>query len=388
MTIRLIAGTSFLTAYSGTLYLIKELEAQGCNVIVHVPCQEGELELYREQGLEVRELGKSKLPGFLVRLRFRGVLLRLSALMVMLCSRRVILTESTYLREASFVKKIKGRSMCLVHYCQELHLADEYPQLPSIQLLNRLARVPDRVIDVEPNRARIRHEKLSLGVMPWVLLNTLPMKALPERRPAGSLAKLACCELPSDIPILLHMGGIGREKPMERVLEAVETCGRDVFFLAFCNGSEDQLVTLRQEALDRLGEGMFHIVGPKKRLDLLSSAWEADIGLVDYSPSVEHTSNQKYCAPTKLYEFMALGLAILGSDNPSMQQVVEGAGAGVCARGGTPKDLAEALCLVLEDPKALQEMKRCAIQAFASRFSYEKANSPVVEEITDFMMNS
>jgi glycosyltransferase involved in cell wall biosynthesis len=376
----IVAGTGFLTAYAGTLYLARALQAAGHSVRLMVTATEEEAAEYAKLDVPVNCLIRKHGPGFLR--KWETLRHRLAVILAILCSRRVILTESYFLSEAALAKRLRGDTLKLGHYCQELHLADEYPYIPRLKLLNCLARVPDFVVDVEPNRARTRMTRQELREMPYVLRNTLPASAMPPRAAPGGLERLAGVALPQDYPILIHMGGIGREKPLERVIDAVSACDSRVFFLAFCNGSSESIEILRQYAERKLAHGTFAILGPRRRADLLACAWEADIGVVDYSPSVENTSNQRYCAPTKLYEFMALGLAILGSDNDSLREVIEAERIGKCAASGDVTALGSALEEMIADNNELRAMGSRAAQTFQERHCYEKLCIPVVNEIS------
>ena len=73
---------------------------------------------------------------------------RIRIFVAMLRVRRVILTESMFLIEAATAKALLGRGLMLAHFCQELHLASEMPDLPRAKLNGRLARIPDFTIDV------------------------------------------------------------------------------------------------------------------------------------------------------------------------------------------------------------------------------------------------
>ena len=115
------------------------------------------------------------------------------------------------------------------------------------------------------------------------------------------------------------------------------------------------------------------------REQLRASLSEADIGAIDYSFSVERTANQKHCAPTKLYEFMACGLAILGSNNDSLRNVIEREGIGCCAAGDAPRDLAEALNRLLDS--GVEQMKRKARAVFAEKYSFEVACESEIRKI-------
>lgn len=377
----LAAGTGFLRAYSGTLYLAREMKALGCSLEVWVVGGDDEAAEYADLDIGVVFTREPKWGG-MYRKAF-GIYYRLRLICAMLWSRRVIVTENTFLMEAAVAKILCGNRLRFVQYAQELQLAAEYPLLPRIGMIERLglARYATRVVDVEPNRARVRQAALGLRDIPLVMRNTLPRAGMPRRSPPGTLATLAGVVLPPGVPILIHMGGIGREKPLTRVIDAVESCSARVFFLAFCSGSRDEIDRLAKYATEKLGAGNCAILGPKRRDELLAAAWEADVGVVDYSPSVENTSNQRYCAPTKLYEFMALGLAILGSDNDALREIVETEKIGLCSVGPGTDELGRALCGIVSDPANLCGMKARGPFAFDERHCYEKVCSPVALEI-------
>ena len=379
--ILLVSSVCFLRAYSGTLHLARALRAFGHTVQILVTATEAEAAEYATLDIPVTCLVRRKGPGF--SRKWETLRHRLRIFFEILQSRQIIVTENGYLLEASIAKKIRRGHLILGQYCQELHLAEDYPDIPRIRLLSRLARVPDFVVDVEPNRARVRQQKLRLRESPYILHNTLSLHGMPPRAEAGALETLAGVPLPLNFPILIHMGGIGREKPLERIIDAVSKCRVKVFFLAFCNGPPQSIEILRQYADSKLEPGTFAVLGPRRRDELLASAWEADIGVIDYSPSVENSYNQRFCAPTKLYEFMALGLAILGSDNDSLSQIVDGERIGSCAQGGRTHDLALSLESIVANRDEMQAMGSRAAVAFQRFHCYEKLCLPVVEQISN-----
>ena len=66
---------------------------------------------------------------------------------------------------------------------------------------------------------------------------------------------------------------------------------------------------------------------------------------------------------------MACGLAILGSNNDSLRDVIEREGIGRCAAGDAPRDLAQALKRLLDSD--VERMKRKARAVFAEKYAYE-----------------
>ncbi|MBC8478253.1 glycosyltransferase, partial [bacterium] len=113
---------------------------------------------------------------------------------------------------------------------------------------------------------------------------------------------------------------------------------------------------------------------------------EADIGVIDYAYRVEPTLNQKYCAPTKLFEFMACGLALLGSANDSLYSIIVEHEIGACATDDSIEALAAALNKLLRyTANDLQSVKARARRVFAEKFSYEKCCSEPLRELVTFL---
>lgn len=378
-----VSGIDFDRSYAGTQYLLERLD-ESFDISLYMLTSPRSRVWYDRLPHTCHVFPFWDTPWVGTRFRFMSKVFRIVVFLRMLLARQLLITETTYLREAAWAKKIRGRRMVLTQFCQELFLPEEYPKdrWPATQ--KQFARVPDVVVDVDPFRARIRKDYYGLSRMPYVLRNTFPLSQMPPRAPRGRLWELA--EIPpppAGMPVLVHAGGVGREKPFDRIIDAVAALDRPVFLLAFCTATEEKIQYFRDYAARKLKPGTYHLGPTVPREQLRASLWEADVGVVDYTFSVEPTVNQKYCAPTKLYEFMACGLAILGSNNDSLRDVVEREGIGCCAVGDSPRDLAAALDRMLDS--GMEEMKRKAGAVFADRFSYESACVEEVRRIAEAM---
>lgn len=374
-----VAGIEFDRAYAGTQNLLEKLN-ETFEVVLYVHANARRRRWYEQLPFSCHVFPYRDPTWRQWHVRFTYRVFSLIVRLRLLFARRALITESSYLREAAWAKRIRRRRMVLAQFCQELQLAEEYPQerWPAIQ--KRLARVPDIVIDVDPSRAKIRADYYGLDRMPFVLRNTFPKSQLPVPGSQGGLWKLAGIPPPPlGVPVLAHAGGVGREKPLERVIDAAAEAARPLFLLAFCSAGAADLRRLREYASNKLEAGSFAFVPPVSRENLRANLWEADIGVVDYSFSVEPTQNQRHCAPTKLYEFMACGLAILGSNNDSLRDVIEREQIGRCAKGDAPHDLGVALNQLLDS--GVEEMKRKARAIFTEKYSYEVACEGEVRKI-------
>ena len=380
-----VAGIDFVHGYAGTQYLLDRL-GRRFDVAIYVLTPPSNRAWYKRLPHASHAFPTK---GYAGRFRPMSKLFRAAVFMRMLFARRVLITEATYLREAAWAKRLRGGKMALAQFCQELYLPEEYPAgSPKgrwSETQKRHALAPDVVVDVEPHRARVRKDSYGLARLPYVLPNTFPLAQMPERAPAGALWELAGVPRPAaGMPVVVHAGGIGAEKPLERIIDAVAGAGVPAYLLAFCTAKEADLRRVREYAGKKLAADRFRICPPVSREDLRARLWEADVGAVDYSHSSEPTTNQKHCAPTKLYEYMACGLAVLGSNNDSLREIVEREGIGRCAAGDGPQELADALREMLEGD--LAGMKSRARAAFEERHCYEKACDAAAEEIAAEML--
>ena len=94
-------------------------------------------------------------------------------------------------------------------------------------------------------------------------------------------------------------------------------------------------------------------------LELRDYSMGAGVGLVPYLPMPDHLS----ALPTKLFEYMAMGIPVLASDFPLWRHLVEASGAGRVVEP-VPGPLASTLLAMLADPEALKACARAGRRAY------------------------
>lgn len=99
---------------------------------------------------------------------------------------------------------------------------------------------------------------------------------------------------------------------------------------------------------------------------LLARAAGAGVGLVTLLPR----PNYLEALPTKLFEYMAMGIPVLASDFPLWRRLVEQAGSGVLARP-EPDAVARALVTLCSDPERLRRHARAGREAYRARYRWE-----------------
>jgi glycosyltransferase involved in cell wall biosynthesis len=75
--------------------------------------------------------------------------------------------------------------------------------------------------------------------------------------------------------------------------------------------------------------------------------------------------------PTKMFEYMAAGLAVIASDFPLWRQILEDAGAGICVDPRSPSAIAEAIGRLTDSPGEAERMGQRGREAVLGRYNWE-----------------
>lgn len=198
-------------------------------------------------------------------------------------------------------------------------------------------------------RAHITKAFYALPQMPAVIPNKPAehprRKNLPVSDP-GIAEKIARMER-SGKKIIMYMGILSRERPLEPVIEAVEQA--DGYVLAVLGGRTPYLDQLERDMGGRfvyLGE-----VAPPLHLEIAS---HADVAYISYVPQ-KGSINAVFCAPNKVYEFAGFGIPMLCNDNPGLKFTVEYYGMGVCAADLSAGSIKTALSKIDANAAAMGE---------------------------------
>jgi glycosyltransferase involved in cell wall biosynthesis len=92
----------------------------------------------------------------------------------------------------------------------------------------------------------------------------------------------------------------------------------------------------------------------------------ADVGLVPLQPVDKFYKN----IPTKMFEYMAVGLPIVGSDLPPIRRFIQESNAGLLAIPSDPHSHAEKILSIIECPEMAKQMGQKGREAFLSKFNW------------------
>ncbi len=380
-----LVGRGFMRGYSGTQYLLDALHRRGSDLDVIVLDQKSNRKLYADLAYPVQVYSPMGVPG--MRGEVNTWLRNWANPMLWDYVRRYRNSQSVLVCEGEFSAVIKlGQWLYpripVFHFCQELELASKAYYWKSYRALTEAA---DGFLDVEPHRAGIRARLLGRSKPYWILPNSLPLKDGVVTADASLLADILARK--GMRPLLIYTGTVGNaDKPFSRLLEIVARVRYPVAFVAILgNVNPQQLVNLQVTARRMLSHVPHQLLGPQARRCVISSLPLADVGLIDYAYATCPTENQRYCAPTKFFEYMAAGLALVTSDNPSLRDIIEKEQLGGCAANDDIGSFSAAIDVVLSNPDELALMKLRARAVFVSRYCFDVVGEPVVSELLQMM---
>ncbi|WP_426337307.1 glycosyltransferase [Pseudoduganella sp. R-31] len=152
-------------------------------------------------------------------------------------------------------------------------------------------------------------------------------------------------------PVVAYLGTLDRARCLERVLDALVLVRRELpqasLLLIGSSPQQGDVVQLLGAARERGLEEAVQVTGWLPPVQ----AWEYLLGAQAAISYVPRGALYDVSSPTKLLEYLALGMPCVGNDIPDQEAVLAASGAGWLA-ASTPQAMAEGLLAILRDPQA------------------------------------
>lgn len=184
-------------------------------------------------------------------------------------------------------------------------------------------------------------------------------------------------QISSDHKILLYMGQVSWWRGIEQEIQSMKflkNCNLVIFGMggAGAGGYLDELrlLSVKERVWDRV-----HFFPPVPFKDVTQCAMSADIGFVLHQ---NIGLNYYYVCPNKMFECMAAGLPIVGSNFPEVKRFVNGYKVGVTCNPSDPRAIADGVEYILAKPGRLEEMKQNALEA-AKTLNWEVESMKLVK---------
>jgi len=168
--------------------------------------------------------------------------------------------------------------------------------------------------------------------------------------------------------VLAFTGSFSRERGIVEAMEALRHLPTDVKLLAI-GGPQETLEELRARAASLAVASRVVFTGPLPVSGMFEALQVADAGLVVYPPQIAKYDHQ---APNKLFDYMAMGLAIVASDRREIRRTAIDPGLALGIPDIEPRTVANAVARLRDDPATRRDMGRRARLAFEREHCWER----------------
>jgi len=270
----------------------------------------------------------------------------------------------------------------LIFYSYELYT--DRPGIPAKPFWNMLERLlihhADLVVACEPNRARVLQERFNLPECPMVVLN-VPPRNTELKRSRRIQDYLQTQGIPAAKVAYFH-GWINRARCADTFVRAMKHTDPDVVLFFVGPIEEAFKQELLQLARDLGVEKRVIFRGVVPSEELMEYPASADVGL---QAQLNVGLNSFYCAPIKLFQYLSVGLPVIGSNFPGMLDVIEKNNAGICVDPESEKEIAAAINRILGGDALRQNLSKNAFRAAHEKYCYEVEGKKLLDIIERFL---
>lgn len=155
--------------------------------------------------------------------------------------------------------------------------------------------------------------------------------------------------------VVLYLGRIAQSRKSDFLLDVTEvlrkTCPEVLLVIAGDAPSDDEMAWMRREIAARGLERNVLLTGWLPQRTALGYAVRAEVGLAAVPRGVLGDT----MSPTKVVEYLALGIPTVANDVPDQQLVIAGSGAGLCVPMEA-QAFAAAVTQLLDDPEQARQL--------------------------------
>lgn len=248
-----------------------------------------------------------------------------------------------------------------------------WAKAPMEALERRLVAEVDAIVTVNRSLAEILARRLGASDI-HVLHNCPPRTS----RPMGDAPLRRTLMLPDATPLLLYHGSLAPHRGVEQLLAAITRPELRSAHLAFL-GFGPLIDWLRHEARDPRFGGRVHVLDAVAPDELAAWIHGVDVAV---APIQASTLNHRYSSPNKVFEAIAAGTPVAGSDFPEFRRVIndpDHGPLGALFDPSRPDEIARVVRAMLDaEPAARAALRRRCRDASERRWNWETESRSLV----------
>ena len=168
-----------------------------------------------------------------------------------------------------------------------------------------------------------------------------------------------------------YVGGIADIRGIKEVIKSLKYVPNVSLNLV---GKFNSIQT-RNEVQSYEGWSQVNELGFKNRQEVANILASSIAGLVTFHPLQNHIDAQ----PNKMFEYMSAGLPIITSNFPLWREIVEGNNCGVCVDPLNPKEIADAIQFIVDNPLKAKEMGENGKNAIYDHYNWSNESKKLFE---------
>ncbi len=170
---------------------------------------------------------------------------------------------------------------------------------------------------------------------------------------------------------ICYVGGLFPKRGVKELVQAMEYVDAELVLAGTFSPPEFE------EELSKLnGWNKVDYRGQVNRVELLNILKSSSIGAVTLHP----TASYMEALPIKMFEYMSAGIPFVASNFPLWKQIIDAESCGLVADPVDPKEIANALQFLLDNPEDAKNMGMNGYQAFISKYNWDKEE----QKLNDF----
>jgi glycosyltransferase involved in cell wall biosynthesis len=140
---------------------------------------------------------------------------------------------------------------------------------------------------------------------------------------------------------------------------------------------------LKQEITQYRGWKQVNELGYLNRREVANVLNRSKAGLVILHP----ISNYLDSLPVKMFEYMSVGLPVIASNFPLWKKIVEGNNCGICVDPFSPKEIAEAIKYIINNPKEAEKMGKNGKKIVKEKYNWSKEEQKLFKIYSEIITN-
>lgn len=247
----------------------------------------------------------------------------------------IICHDLFHYKAANFVKMIFPKTTLVLYFTEIYNEKNVWWQKKIQKSFDKSKKRIDYVIECDYFRMLYRKEKYSIRHIDYIY-NTLPKAEIRQVIKTDNVNK-------SEYRIIY--AGAASSKVVDIIIEAVKSVKYNYIFELCCYGDSREIELLKEKCTRVKMNFLIH--SNLDRNTVFKYMDKADIGIAYYDPT--YSINTLYAAPTKFFEYLGHGLAIVSSKNISLEMLIKKYSLGEVMDTNDAKAMTNAINKVIEN---------------------------------------